>query len=56
LNPSSDVQYALRLPKKVHAAMKRIAKQDDRSLNWLIVKACEELIAKREAELIGGGQ
>lgn len=49
----SDVPYALRLPRKVHAAMKKLAKENRRSLNAEIVTACEKhstVVAKESAE------
>jgi predicted HicB family RNase H-like nuclease len=40
-----EVSYALRLPPKLHAAMKRIARREKRSLNYMIVLACERFTA-----------
>ena len=49
--------YALRLPRKIHAAMRKIAAADRRSLNFAIVQACEEFIERRAgAEGKGGGK
>jgi len=44
---SDDVPYALRLPKKLHAAVKKIAKADGRSVNFVITQACVEYVKDR---------
>lgn len=45
-----SIPFALRLPKKVHAAMKKVALAERRSLNAEIVIACERhLRANAEA-------
>lgn len=43
-----EIPYALRLPKETHTAMKKLAIADRRSLNALIVIACDEFIERRK--------
>lgn len=52
-----DIDYSLRYAfifnsKKLRAAMERIARRDDRSLNYTINQACEEFIAKHAVEIL----
>jgi len=48
---SDGVILSLRLPtKKLHAELKRLAKQDNRSLNQLIVLILQEWITKQEGQ------
>ena len=45
---STEVKLTLRLPsKKLSDAVKRIAIADDRSVNYILVKAIEEYVQKR---------
>lgn len=44
-----DIDYSLRYPlifnsKKLRAAMEKLARDSDRSLNWTINRACEEFV------------
>ncbi len=47
-----DIDYSLRYAlifksKKLRAAMEKIARESERSLNWVINQACEELAIRR---------
>jgi predicted HicB family RNase H-like nuclease len=41
-------QYMVRLPDELHAWLKEMAKKNDRSMNYLIVKAVKQLKQQQE--------
>ncbi|MEN9430941.1 MAG: Arc-like binding domain [Pseudomonadota bacterium] len=41
-------QYKVRLPDELHAWLKEMAKKNDRSMNYLIVKAVKQLKQQQE--------
>jgi hypothetical protein len=43
-----SVSLQVRLPVSLHAAVKSIAAEDDRSLNAMIVRLLREAVARRE--------
>lgn len=42
------VSLVVRLPADIHGAATALAKQDERSLNWLIIAALKERIANAQ--------
>ena len=44
------VILGLRLPKSIHAAIKRIASEEDRSLNGQIVRALKQWLKRTEGK------
>ncbi|MCH7496604.1 MAG: Arc family DNA-binding protein [Candidatus Marinimicrobia bacterium] len=43
-----SVMFGLRLPASIHAAVKKIAQEDDRSMNGQIVRALKQWLRQRE--------
>ena len=41
------VSFYLRLPPALHAALKHLAEEDDRSLNWMMVHLLQEAVRRR---------
>lgn len=48
--PSRDNYKGTYLPKKLYEELEQIATEDDRSVAYLVRKACEEFVARHKAK------
>ena len=51
MNKDVEVRYSLRLPESSMTEIKSLAEGDDRSINWEIVQAVKEYIARRRRKV-----
>jgi len=46
----SDIVFSLRIPDDLYAILKRMAQHEDRSINWLILRALKPVVEAWDKE------